>query len=66
MNKEELDVLIKLVNSKCPYDQGIYSEPNYVPIHIKEPVVYMRYTTGGVSGGSCWDESDPRPYSEWI
>ena len=24
----------------------------------------MRYTTGGVSGGSCWDNSNPQPYTE--
>jgi hypothetical protein len=27
------------------------------------PYIYVQYETGGVSGGSCWDSSNPRPYS---
>lgn len=44
------------------YEQGIYKEPFGIPNDVKEPVLYMRWETGGVSGGSCWDSSDPRPY----
>ena len=44
-------------------EQGIFTEPYGIPIHIKEPVIYCRYETGGVSGGSCWDDSDPQPYT---
>lgn len=25
--------------------------------------LYVEWETGGTSGGSCWDDSDPRPYS---
>lgn len=44
-------------------DQGIFSEPWGIPVKIKKPVLYMRYETGGYSGGSCWDNSNPEPYS---
>lgn len=53
---------IKQINEKCPYDQGIFTEPYGIPNTIKEPVIYMRWSPGGVSGGSCWDSSDPQPY----
>ncbi len=46
------------INSKCPSDQGIFREPTYIPVHIKELVVYTRYETGGYSGGSCWNDED--------
>jgi hypothetical protein len=53
---------IKAINEKCPYNQGVFFQPNHIPIHIKELVIYTRYETGGVSGGSCWDSSNPQPY----
>lgn len=28
-----------------------------------ENVIYTKIKTGGVSGGSCWDDSDPQPFS---
>ena len=43
--------------------EGIFTQPTYIPVHIKTPVIYQRYETGGVSGGSCWEDSDPQPYS---
>jgi hypothetical protein len=58
MTKEQ----IQNINKKCPYEQGIFVEPYGIPVHIKEPVIYMRYSTGGVSGGSCWEWSNPQPY----
>lgn len=58
MTKEE----IKEINDKCPYDQGIFVEPSMIPVEIKEPVIYCRYETGGVSGGSCWGTSDRQRY----
>ena len=54
---------IKEINDRCPYDQGIFTEPWMIPTHIKEPVIYCRYETGGCRGGSCWDDSDPYPYT---
>lgn len=52
---------ITKINDKC-YPQGVFVQPNYVPIKYNEPVIYMRWSPGGVSGGSCWDSSDPRRY----
>jgi len=40
------------INEKCPSDQGIFLEPTMIPINIKEHVIYSRYETGGVEGGS--------------
>lgn len=39
---------IEKINKLCPNEwqeneQGIFTEPNMIPIHIKEPVVYMRW-----------------------
>ena len=30
---------------------------------IEKPRLYVEWSTGGVSGGSCWDSSDPQPYT---
>jgi hypothetical protein len=51
------------INSQCPSEQGVFTEPIGIPNEIKEPVIYMRWETGGVSGGSCWESSNPQPYS---
>ncbi len=58
---------IEKINNLSPMDwqvneQGVFTEPYGIPVHIKEPVIYCRYGTGGVSGGSCWDSSNPQPY----
>lgn len=42
--------------------QGIISEGAGIPTHIKEPCIYRSYNTGGVSGGSCWNSSNPTSY----
>lgn len=52
------------LNEEGIYEQGIFLEPYGVPTHVKEHVVYTRYETGGYSGGSCWDDSDPKRYNE--
>jgi hypothetical protein len=54
---------IKEINSNCPINQGIFVEPSMIPIHIKEPVIYCRYETGGYRGGNCYD-SKSKPYTE--
>ncbi len=38
-----------------------WTKPKDVP--VPEPIIIMFWETGGISGGSCWDESDPQPYS---
>ena len=52
-------------DNQYDHNQGIYSEPNGIPVHIKEPVMYMRYEIGGIEGGSCWEDSDPQPYTKY-
>ena len=58
MTKEQ----IALINEKCPYNQGIFKEPYGIPVKVKEPVIYMRWKTGGVSGGNYRDDSNPTRY----
>jgi len=45
---------VERINKECPYGQGIFLQPSYVPINIKELVVYTVYDIGGYRGGSCW------------
>ena len=60
---------IKKINKEAPNEwqtneQGIFTEPFGIPVNIKEPVIYCRYEIGGYSGGSCWDDSNPQPYTK--
>jgi hypothetical protein len=50
LTQEQIDK----INSQCPYEQGIFIQPYGIPTDIKELVVYGRYETGGITGGSCW------------
>jgi len=59
LTKEQIDQ----INEKCPYNQGIFTEPYAIPHIIKEPVIYMRWELGGYSGGSCWNDNEPTRYS---
>ena len=59
---------IEKINRDCPNsDMGVYLEPTGIPYEIKDYVIYMRWITGGVTGGSCWGgelrhyEGDPEP-----
>ena len=54
--------LIKHINKKCTNEQGIFTEPYGVEF-VKEPVIYMRWKSGGYSGGNCWDDTEPHHYS---
>ena len=56
LTQEQIDK----INAESPCEQGVFIEPYGIPDDIKEPVVYMRWETGGVSGGTCWDSSNPR------
>ena len=59
LTKEQIEKIEILLPN---YEQGIYTEPYGILHTIKEPVIYMRWKTGGVSGGSCWDSSNPKSY----
>ena len=55
--------IIDKINSKSDsYEQGIYKEPYGIPVHIKDYVLYNRYSTGGYSGGNCWNDDRPTYY----
>jgi|CXWL01.1.fsa_nt_gi hypothetical protein len=45
------------INKSCPYGQGIFVQPNYIPVDVKEPVIYMMWVIGGLTGGSCWGDA---------
>jgi hypothetical protein len=51
---------IKDINSGSPSEQGVFTEPWGIPVSIKEPVVYMRYSPGGWSGGGYRGEEPSR------
>lgn len=62
--KEFTKEFIEEVNKECPYDQGIFTEPYGLPVKIKEPVIYCRYTAGNFSSGnSCWGSSGCSSYT---
>lgn len=48
---------IKHINEICPYEQGIFIQPNHIPTNIKEPVIFMQWESSG-RPGSCWDDDD--------
>lgn len=48
---------IERINTKCPYNQGIFFEPFGIPTNIKELVIYTKWTSGG-RPGSCYDDED--------
>lgn len=58
---------ITKINSLAPNEwqtneQGIFNEPFGIPVKIKEPVIYMRWETGGMCGGGYHDDSYLRRY----
>jgi len=56
--------LIRKINLKCPYGQGIFFQPNGVPTSINEHVIYSQYVKSGKSGGSCWGTEPEWFYNE--
>lgn len=47
-----------LLNAHYRYYRPKDWKPEYGPDQL-----YVEWETGGVSGGSCWEDSDPRPYT---
>ena len=65
LSEEQIKEINKLApNEWQTNEQGIFTQPFGIPVHIKEPVIYCRYESGGVSGGSCWDSSNPQSYTK--
>ena len=64
LSKEMIEDINKKIRKECySQNQGLFKEPYGIPDSEKRLVVYMRYEAGGVSGGCCWDDSDPQPYT---
>lgn len=63
MTQEQITKINKALTDKGLYDQGVFTEPTGIPNHIKEPVVYYKWSPGGYSGGSCWESSNCQPYT---
>ena len=59
------DEQIKHINNTISdsWNQGIFREPWGIDVSEKGYVIYQRHETGGISGGSCWDSSNPQPYT---
>ena len=53
---------IEEINRNSPEGQGIFTEPNGIPVYIKGPVIYMRWKTGGMYGGGYTEHSNLRPF----
>jgi len=45
--------------AKNSWDRGRYNLED----KDTEPQLSVKWETGGISGGSCWDSSNPQPYS---
>ena len=56
--------ITEIINNKInnDSDQGIFKEPYGIPNGEHRQVIYMRYATGGMQGGSCWGD-EARPYT---
>lgn len=48
LSQEIITKINNRLNEEGFYDQGIFREPQNIPTKIKEPVVYMRWNSGGV------------------
>lgn len=68
----EYDVDI-CINSLCKFQyEGSYYDAKIPNIFLRDKdwvshnsVICISVITGGVSGGSCWDESDPQPFETY-
>ncbi len=47
---------IDKINNDCPYGQGVFFQPNMIPVDVKELVIYSRYETGGYRDGNCYGD----------
>lgn len=57
LTQEEITEFNSKLTSKGLYNQGIFFEANGVPTYFKgQHTIMTQWTSGGVSGGNCWDE----------
>lgn len=57
--KDAINHIIEIARSVIS-DCEIPWEENH---KVKNNILEMKWVSGGVSGGSCWDTSDPQPFS---
>jgi hypothetical protein len=63
LTQEQIEKINKLAPSYWrENEQGVFVQPSGIPVDVKGHVIYMRWHTGGVSGGSCWESSNPERY----
>jgi len=53
--------LIDKINKLCPENQGIFIEP-FGCDGINEPLIYIRWVTGGIGGGGYHEDDYQRRY----
>lgn len=70
MNKEQFAKAVvknydvrKIDNTKSYYRNRYIYLDNKDTLPIEHLYLYWEWSTGGVSGGSCWDSSNPQPYT---
>jgi hypothetical protein len=62
LTKEQIENINNELSNKYYIwrEQGIAIQPQGVPLHVTEPVLYNSYITHGVSGGNCWNNNKYR------
>jgi hypothetical protein len=45
------------------FEESYRASWRYDSKKVNEPRLYVEWSTGGISGGSCWESSDPQPYT---
>jgi len=63
LTKEQIDNINKIApNEWQENEQGVYIQPNGIPTSVKGYVVYMRWLTGGKTGGGYHEDSHLRSF----
>lgn len=58
MNREEFQEIVDRIAGK----QFFSGKRRYDGEYRSRTVLIVKWETGGVSGGSCWEDSNPQPY----
>ena len=62
MNYENFLQEAKKIAGKYHYKDKVHDWTTRKPKDI-DPYIFVEWETGGVNGGSCWDSSNPTPYT---
>lgn len=55
-----MDISVQNIDVRGPGQGGGYYDRKEATL---APALMVEWSTGGTSGGSCWDDSNPQPYS---